>query len=505
MRSLLRRQKVKNPTKILVLIAVLLVIPACVEQDEPLTSDDSLMSSGDSFAVVESALTPSTPWECTQPSPTAMLFNVPTAEYPTIQSAVDAAALETGERVIRFGATLVGDVEVTNPAGRGPLTITAPCMGNGDWVWAEIGWPGTGMLVTDSEEVTLTGFRVTGQTGAGITIANSTHIDLDMLMPSNNTDAGIQIDDSGDVSMSRIEAYNNGTGVAVDDGTDISLDESRLLGNWDGMTVDFSFNVSANEVTAYDSTMYGFHVYASERVTLSSVRAVQSGQRGAYVMGGRRNTVEYSVFRDNFIGIYVLGGLGGNMVANNQLVDNSYGVVVRDQGAWIHNNLFSSNVVGLYDLMSTGTLMSNNTIADGRYSAIGVYARSTDLRMQDNILSGNNYGVYALSTTTGLQAENNNYWDNGANTVGPVNTISQLTIEPFYEEGYYYSQPLLKGIGLWDQWEALFDGHVTTWQGSPDTHFMVDLGYHHATPTCVYPDPDSDRDGTCDDRDPTPF
>jgi len=301
--------------------------------------------------------------------------------------------------------------------------------------------------------------------------------------------------------MSQIEAYYNGVGVGIDGSTNVVVGDSRLLAGSDGMTVTGSQGVLAAEVTAYDNAVTGFDISFSSYVTLSSVRAVQSN-KNVFIQGGQSVIVEYSVFRDGFWGVYGTVPAGGLQVTNSLFSNNTYGVIARANDAWIHNNLLTDNTTGIYDLLGNDTLMTNNTISGGTY---GVLERAAGARMQDNMVTGNIFGVYAFATSTGFEAENNNFWDNTTDKTGPVTTLSEWTVDPIFEGGFYYTEAVLKGAGLMDRWDAEFYDHVTGLGDDPLTYNQVDIGYHHATNDCSAPDPDSDRDGICDTLDATPF
>jgi parallel beta-helix repeat protein len=266
---------------------------------------------------------------------------VPSAEYQTIQSAVNAAA--PGDEVLVFSGVYREAVTVTTPG----LTIEgAP---NANVVLEGSGQAWNGISVEGAPGAPLDGFVLSNMTVRdfvynGVMLVGVNNFALENITAVNNgeyglypvlsahgsisgclargsNDTGIYVGQSSDVSVSNNFAFDNVNGIEVENSTNVRTTYNVVGGNTVGILVDLlpAFLVAVPGYTPVESSSNNLvaHnlVIANNRPnTAEGIGAAEPPGTGIAVIGGDNN-----VLRDNFVVGNAFAGIallsGNNLLA----------------------------------------------------------------------------------------------------------------------------------------------------------------------------------------------
>ncbi len=262
----------------------------------------------------------------------------PSAQYQTIQSAVDAAA--PGDEIRVFSGVYQEAVTVTTPG----LTIEGAPRAN--VVLEGGGQAMNGITVQGAPGATLDGFvlkNVTVQDFAcnGVFLIGVMHFALKNITAVNNgeyglypvrsahgsisgclargsNDSGIYIGQSSDVSVTNNSAFDNVNGIEVENCTNVRTTYNKVSGNTVGILMDLSppsvvqvlgyapVEVSSNNLVAHNV------VVANNRPNTApsgDIAAVEPPGTGIALVGGHHNVLRDNVVVGNaFAGIALLSG-----------------------------------------------------------------------------------------------------------------------------------------------------------------------------------------------------
>ena len=219
---------------------------------------------------------------------------------------------------------------------------------------------------------------------------------------------------------------NNGSGIGfVPPGTDNQVANNTATGNTFGIYtlgmggVGMTGNVLSNnmhgilggngdtilENTAFSNTVNGIEVEGPNNVIASN--HVYGNPEGIRVYNAGGNVIAGNNASGNGAGI-LLGSLtSGNTVLNNTAMNNDYGIEVgalSNGDAITRNNVTGSRIEGISIIQSTGTIVSENRIAN---NTLGVHLyRSSGTRVYHNTILGNSQQAYD-------ELSGGNQWDDG--------------------------------------------------------------------------------------------
>lgn len=258
-------------------------------------------------------------------------LSVPSAEYPTIQSALNAAV--AGDTVCVDAGTFIGPVTIPNVDD---LTLKGA---------------GSDLTVIDADEqatrgvnaefspsapnsgLRLIGFTLTGSSQFGVKLAFADGVVLHDVHATENARTGIDLNTVSDVRMFSVSSTDNGgNGIAIRNADGVKVLDASVAGNsWGGLA------------------FYAVGTETVSDVVITSSSFADEGKGIYFQYGGM----------DKYTGIQI--GVRG---AGNTFASNGAGVLVEDHptfgtpdasGIVIRGNDFTGNTIGVAN-QGTGTL-----------------------------------------------------------------------------------------------------------------------------------------------------
>ena len=340
---------------------------------------------------------------------------VPTSQYPTIQSAVDASR--------------PGDTVNVNPGTYNECVVIAVkglklqgIIQNGKAPTLEgIGAPpnshngGQNGIEIDSDNVSVSGFIVQdytdGYTLAGVLISNQ------LSFPLNPTGCKIQLNTlkNNDIGLNAMSDQTQVTGNFITGNTSAGAEFAG------GSGILFQANaVTSNGqiITYYDDNG-------------QPIGTFRNGQ-GIYTNGLVNFSMQANYFTSNINDAIVIAYDGGGCRAENNYVYGNGGLgfsLYNDPGTMVDNNYVASNAKGIVAIDTTSCILASNQVSQNQGNGIDIESDdaqnypSTGNQVKSNTVSGNgtagvagSAGIY-LQSVTGCTIASNQVNSNAANGI----------------------------------------------------------------------------------------
>jgi parallel beta-helix repeat protein len=275
-------------------------------------------------------------------------LNVPSDDFPTIQSAVDAAV--AGDVIVVSAGVYAETVTISEKTG---ITLKGkgyPTIQPGD---------ANGIVISASEDITVSGLEVY-QAAHGFQVTISTNVSISKMVVSGSTVNSFTLSANEGVRISKCEVFGAASSGVVDDSsTDVVVEKCVFT------------EISA---TAVYLSPYNLPGTASDRAKVSK-----------------------NVIVDATDGIF-LGG-ADLLVEKNKLQVNGYAVYVDASSSpangVITKNLASTGVPGSIYVNGTGFQITKNKVEGG-----GIYEYGSNHTLDRNYVSGGGYGIYSNGSGT---------------------------------------------------------------------------------------------------------
>jgi parallel beta-helix repeat protein len=295
---------------------------------------------------------------------------------------------------------------------------------------------------------------------------------------------------------------------------DSRIDNVTATSNSNGLNLSMNYSVIEGSTANYNDKL-GIHLENSGNNVIVGNTANDNGWTGIYLHNSDNNKISGNIANNNvYKGIYLLYS-DNNRVENNTVNDNDEtGVYVGASGNVVNNNTIVDNYYGV-DLKGSNNRIKNNTINSGLYG-IRVYANNN--RIDNNTIDSNRYGIYVEGDNTIIENNTmNNNWEYGIrlyftiNNVIKGNRIIYTGWYPWYEGGlyiYYSNSNLIYNNYIFNKYRnyQIWGTGSNTWNVAkqPGTNIIGGNylgGNYWGNPdgtgfsqTCI----DADIDGICD-------
>ncbi len=324
--------------------------------------------------------TPFLPYAHNNPS----TLSVPSAQYPTIQTAINAAA--PGDTILVSPRTYPENLVITksiNLVGASPNNTIIDASGSGP-----------GINITAASAVYISGFTIknTGVFDSGILVAYSTNINI---------------------LGNRVEASKQTNGTYI-----VNSNSSRVRGN------------------TFTGNLYGVSVIGGFGNLIQGNNATGNPSGDIFILRSSGNKIVDNILRKSLTGLMLWNGAVGNIVARNLIANNtSEGIDIKNSpGAgnlFIENRIefnrdVTNSAAGVSLNNSTLNRFYHNRILNNSIQVFGVNNPDITSNMWDNatgsplktdpkimFVDTNNNGFWDFNETVVYDANNNGRYDPG--------------------------------------------------------------------------------------------
>ncbi|BFP42555.1 hypothetical protein FGF1_34000 [Flavobacteriaceae bacterium GF1] len=289
-----------------------------------------------------------------------------------------------------------------------------------------------GILITDSNNINITGLNINNFKNKGIEVVHSTNItirDNKITGSNSNTGAGIAITDGGKVSNGN---YKHGSSLC--DVSSNFVSNSRI-----GITANRSFEVIVNNNIVINNSICGIALDGSVDGEVNGVNLdYGTGSQNCIISNNIvKNNANSDIeicyvdvadidndgdtneiipgFRQDYSGIYIGNGAQKNMITNNFVKNNYYGISYFEEENFTstqtsYNNTISNNQVimnkwvGIKLTRTKSAIVTSNQVISNTLAGIQVHdANISNYTIRNNHLTLNGeYGFFC----SGCQNEN---------------------------------------------------------------------------------------------------
>ncbi|HEX5691068.1 MAG TPA: right-handed parallel beta-helix repeat-containing protein, partial [Roseiflexaceae bacterium] len=230
-----------------------------------------------------------------------------------------------------------------------------------------------------------------------------------------------------DGEPSGVSWHGRATAARPETGATGSITGSNIHHNYFGLYSYEAYGLVAKNSQFHDNIVYGFDPHdRSTKFEVAFNKVYNNGKHGIiFSRGCQDNSIhDNQVYNNVEHGIMLDRGSNNNRIANNLVYGNADGLAIfQSSNNLIENNTLRENERGarinatydatdIFDSISTGNTLRNNTIADNSQYGVYLYERADRNTLEANQISGNtSAGVYLK--TGGNQVLRNTIVGNG--------------------------------------------------------------------------------------------
>jgi len=378
----------------------------------------------------------------------ATVLYVPSAEYPTIQSAVDAA--KVGDMIQVAAGTYYENVVVSV----GQVTI--------------VGENAMTTIVDGDGKDTVFNIRADDVEIRQFTIRNggSRYNGVNVFYPY------------GGAVIRNNRIMDNRLGIVLSESDDNTIEGNVLINNsmYGIIASDYSDSIIIKNNTISGSA-YGIEL---SDASLSQVvnNTISDTSYGAYVAYSNNNNVSANTLSNNSWNIY-LAYSDSNVVGNNVASGGTVGIqIMRSQGNSVFNNTVSSSSYGIF-LGHCGTNTVSGNSASLNDWGIELY-NSTGSTIKENTVLDNTWGIYIAEESDGNSIHHNNFMDNVKQAYQDLTSSNTWRTSTTPYQGNYWSD--YKGND--NDGDGIGDTYLP-WAGVDWYPLMAPWGVHDVAITSV--------------------
>jgi parallel beta-helix repeat protein len=248
----------------------------------------------------------------------------------------------------------------------------------------------SGILVNNTDKVTLYGVTVSSTNGTGITVNGSSNTLIKNCNIANNQNNGINLKNSTNTTIDGGTIFNNGeNGVNIYNSDGTIVNGANITGSGgSGVYIEGSDNVKVNN-SQITKNWYGITVRDTNNTTIS-VNTINNNERdGIHLVGNVVNTTIFGNYiQGNNNGIQINGAYENLLIEANLITDNQ----LRDDVDFYYSGdgiVFGANSNGASSILVKHNIIVNNQHRDieTRYGATPRYENNPTY----NYIAGSNW------------------------------------------------------------------------------------------------------------------
>jgi parallel beta-helix repeat protein len=258
---------------------------------------------------------------------------------------------------------------------------------------------------------------------------------------------GIYLDHTDKISVINNSCSGGFTGIDICDSSNITVTGNTLSLNSDyGISAQNSFYINAYNNNISDS-WYGIYLFYTWFGNISH-NTVSSKEVGLELVALSWINATHNDVRDAVHGIRFWSGYEDNIIANNSLSNNTYGIWY--DGSYfdtINNNIVFDNEYGIHIWWSNDILISQNHVFRNDYG-IYYWENTFNTNLTNNNVSNNEYGIF-LDTSDN---DNNLIMENLVSNNEYAINISQSNNNAIYHNNFINNtyQAYDDSVNKWD-------------------------------------------------------
>jgi parallel beta-helix repeat protein len=280
-------------------------------------------------------------------------LNVPSDDYPTIQSAVDAAA--AGDVILVSAGVYAETITILEKTGVTLKGKGYPTIQPGD---------GNGIIIDSSAQIVVSGFEVY-QAVNGVFIGSSEDVSVSKMVVSGSTQDAFNLSGNLGVLVSKCEVNGTGDdGVEDSDSEDVTVEKCSFTGISDSVMYLSTINLPGN---------------GSDRAKVVKNRI--EGANNGILLGGADLLVEKNRVSVSNLGIYVESSTGptdGVITKNVVSTEGTTGIYVSGTDFEIAGNSLAGGGIQVF---GSGHVIDRNKVAG---SSVGVNAVASGVTVTRN-------------------------------------------------------------------------------------------------------------------------
>jgi parallel beta-helix repeat protein len=243
---------------------------------------------------------------------------------------------------------------------------------------------------------------------------------------------------------------NANTGIRLDLAWDSTVSENNISENLNGIYLWYCSNITVSGNKIAENSQNGIYLeYSNENAILSN-EIYSNPSAGIYLYGSSNNTIQENTnFSgwDTQYGIILWSYSHGNIVSENILSSLSRGIAMgySDDNRILNNTVSNTEVCGIeIQQVCNNSLVANNVISNNSLCGIAIWPSDEATRynvIQGNNISHNLVGIYILRLS-GSVIYHNNFVDNTNQT--SVSNSTNIWDDGYPSGGNYWSDYLTR-------------------------------------------------------------
>jgi parallel beta-helix repeat protein len=327
---------------------------------------------------------------------------------------------------------------------------------------------GTGDQATINTALTAADPAGSGRkTGKVYLFAGTYNLTAAISVPNNTTLAG-----SGNATVITVPSSQNGSYNMISAASTTVIRDLKVDGNKAGQT---------------SGTMQGVYLASNSTVSGVTITNIYGATGSGIKISGKNNTVSGNTLTNNsYAGVYDFGGSinGLNIITDNTVTGNAYGIDVVAPSDIISNNVVSGGTAGILISTYSKNIVTNNTVESNTYGVYLVSGASNSI-VKLNSINNNGDGT---STNNGIYlsaAGSNTITDNNITDTSCTASCYAINISNAGSDTNYLGGNTFTGDGTYAA--TINDaGTNTIYAGQSMTQGGLDIRFKQANSTTAF-------------------
>jgi parallel beta-helix repeat protein len=305
------------------------------------------------------------------------------------------------------------------------------------------------------------------KTGKVYLFAGTYNLTAAISVPNNTTLAG-----SGNATVITVPSSQNGSYNMISAASTTVIRDLKVDGNKAGQT---------------SGTMQGVYLASNSTVSGVTITNIYGATGSGIKISGKNNTVSGNTLTNNsYAGVYDFGGStnGLNIITDNTVTGNAYGISVIAPSDIISNNVVSGGTAGILISTYSKNIVTNNTVESNTYGVYLISGASNNI-VKLNSINNNGDGT---STNNGIYlsaADSNTITDNNITDTSCTASCYAINISNAGSDTNYLGGNTFTGDGTYTA--TINDaGTGTIYAGQSMTQGGLDIRFRQANSTTAF-------------------